>query len=267
MFGRPPLAPLIDGAIAAATFLAVAWAAIKAGGISAGSSGDTLGVLSYPTLDVLALAAGMRMFGGAWRSRPFLLVAAGLLVMLAADCGYAVSAMSYRIGGALDNGWLLAYLCFTAAACGPLAATTRAVRDERRFRPIRLAMVGLALVATNIAATIGGHTVDTAVGMIVTGFCSAALAGLIITRTAVVLRARDRAGRRERPASTDALAAQREADVGRGELAAERERLLESGSRFRAIFEHAGLANGARRRRPGGAHGEPGRAAARCEIC
>ena len=60
VFGRPALVPLIDGAIAAATFLVVAWAAVIVGGISAGSTADTLGVLSYPTLDVLALAAGVR---------------------------------------------------------------------------------------------------------------------------------------------------------------------------------------------------------------
>ena len=242
VFGRPPLLPVIDGAIAAATFLVVAWAAIKVGGVSAGSTAQTLGVLLYPTLDVLMLAAGVRMFGCVWRSRALLLVAVGLLAMLAADLLYAISAMSYTIGRALDDGWLLAYLCFAVAACGPMAAVTRAIREELRFRPIRLVLVGLALVATNVAATIGAHAVDTEIEMIVTGLCSVALAGLVIARMAVVLRAHDRARLREKRARTEALAAQREAEAARGELAAEHDRLLDSESRFRAIFEHAGLA-------------------------
>jgi hypothetical protein len=186
-------------------------------GFPAGSTADTLGVLLYPTLDVLALAAGVRMFGAAWRSRPLLLVAAGLLAMLAADCGYAVSAMSYTIGGALDNGWLVAYLCFAVAACSPGTTVTRGAREELRFRPFRLEIVGLALVATNVAATLSAHAVDTEVEMIVTGFCSVALAGLVIARMAVVLRAHDRARLRARRASTDALAAQRDAETARGD--------------------------------------------------
>ena len=193
VFGRRPLLPLIDGAIAAATFLGVAWAAMHAGRMSAGSSAETLGVLSYPTLDVLALAAGVRMFSDRLRSRPLLVVAAGLLAMLGADCGYAVSAMNYTVGGAIDNGWLIAYLCFALVACSPVAAVTRAVPEELRFRPFRLAMVGLALVATNVATTIGAHAVDTDGEMIIMGFCSVALAGLVIARMAVVLRAYDRA--------------------------------------------------------------------------
>jgi hypothetical protein len=41
-FGRLPVLPLIDGAIAATTFLAVAWGAISVSGASAGSTAATV---------------------------------------------------------------------------------------------------------------------------------------------------------------------------------------------------------------------------------
>jgi hypothetical protein len=230
-FGRLPVLPLVDGAIAAATFLAVAWGAISVSGVSAGSTAATVGALLYPTLDVLVLAAGVRMFQSVWKRAPLLVIGAGLLAMLVADSGYAVSAMSYQIGGALDSGWLVGYLCFAIAALTPSTTLTRAEPEELRFRPGRLAVVGLALVATNAASALGAYAVSTDAELIVTAICSVGLAGLVIARMAVVFRAHDRARVREAQARADAVRAQHEAEAARRELAAEHGRLLESDQR------------------------------------
>ena len=142
----------------------------------------------------------------------------------------------------LDSGWLFGYLCFSLAALTSSTTLTSAEPEELRYRPGRLALVGLALVATNVASALGAYAVNTDAELIVTVICSVVLAAFVVARMAIVIRAHDRALAREAGAREQAVLAQHEAEAARRELAAEHARLLESEIRFRAIFEHAGLA-------------------------
>jgi hypothetical protein len=63
--GRVPALPLIDGAIATATLFVLAWVGLALTTESVSSAGASLGLLAYPTLDVVALAVGVRLFGDA----------------------------------------------------------------------------------------------------------------------------------------------------------------------------------------------------------
>ena len=211
---RPWTLAFVDAAIAASTFVVIGWAAINAAGASAGSTAASLGVLVYPTLDVLVLAAGVRLFGAMWRKLPLVLVWCGLAAMLVADTGYAMSSLSYTVGGALDNGWLLGYLGFAVAAQCPTGAAPSATVEQLRLRPGRLVAVGLALIATSVAGEISAYAVNDMVELVFTAATSAVLATLVMVRMAIVLRAHDRVREREQQAL----------------------------NRFTAIFEHAGLA-------------------------
>jgi diguanylate cyclase len=80
--------------------------------------GSRLISLAYPLADVLLLVVLARLVTGPGaRTTAYWLLAAAVLLQLGADVVYAVltTVASYS-GGLVDAGWMLAYLCFGAAA-------------------------------------------------------------------------------------------------------------------------------------------------------
>jgi diguanylate cyclase (GGDEF)-like protein len=117
--------------------------------------------LAYPLGDVALIAVLARLLTtpGA-RTAAFRLLTAALLLLLAADVGFAVlSTMASYDGGATDALWILAYACWGAAALHPsmrpLTEPVPAAPGARlTFR--RFALLGLTtLVAPAVLATQG----------------------------------------------------------------------------------------------------------------
>ena len=89
-------------------------------------TGDGIGAVAiavgYPVLDIALLRVAVRIYRGHRSLRaPVMILAGGLGLMLLADIGYALEDFgnSYVVGSLLDPLWLLAYLCFAAAALHP----------------------------------------------------------------------------------------------------------------------------------------------------
>ena len=80
----------------------------------------------YVMLDVLVLALVIRMaIGGGDRSRAYLLMTAGWLVLVAADAGRALLVLlgTYDPSSPVEAGWLVAYALWGAAVLDPSVAT------------------------------------------------------------------------------------------------------------------------------------------------
>jgi hypothetical protein len=80
----------------------------------------------YVVLDVLVLALVIRLaIGGGDRSRAYLLMAAGWLVLVAADMGRALLVLlgTYDPSSPVEAGWLVAYALWGAAVLEPSVAT------------------------------------------------------------------------------------------------------------------------------------------------
>ena len=87
--------------------------------------------LGYPTIDLILLLVLFKLaHGNAERRTIFFLLAAGLLLRLVADAGYALSnfGTTYVTGDPADAFWLLSYAFFGAALLHP--AVARAKMDE-----------------------------------------------------------------------------------------------------------------------------------------
>lgn len=87
--------------------------------------------LGYPTIDLILLLVLFKLaHGNAERRTIFLLLAAGLLLRLVADAGYALAnfGTTYVTGDPADAFWLLSYAFFGAALLHP--AVARAKMDE-----------------------------------------------------------------------------------------------------------------------------------------
>jgi diguanylate cyclase len=112
----------------------------------------------YVVLDVLVLALVIRLaIGGGDRSRAYLLMTAGWLVLVVADLGRAVLVLlgTYDPSSPVEAGWLVAYALWGAAVLDPSVATlTDAVPAPRtgltRARLVSLA--GASLMAPAILA-------------------------------------------------------------------------------------------------------------------
>src|SRR5690349_875239 len=116
---------LLDASIVATGVGLLFWAFVIQPiiGNSSISSTTKLISLAYPAADALMLAIVLRLFaGGALRTASARLLVAAVLLVLGSDISFSVvtSYTSYD-GGIFDLGWLLSYVCWTAAALHPSA--------------------------------------------------------------------------------------------------------------------------------------------------
>ena len=101
----------------------------------------------YVVLDVLVLALVIRLaIGGGDRSRAYLLMTAGWLVLVAADLGRAVLVLlgTYDPASPVEAGWLVAYALWGAAVLDPSVATLTDPVPAPRTGLTRARLVSLA---------------------------------------------------------------------------------------------------------------------------
>jgi diguanylate cyclase len=101
----------------------------------------------YVVLDVLVLALVIRLaIGGGDRSRAYVLMTAGWLVLVAADLGRAVLVLlgTYDPSSPVEAGWLVAYALWGAAVLDPSVATLTDPVPAPRTGLTRARLVSLA---------------------------------------------------------------------------------------------------------------------------
>jgi diguanylate cyclase (GGDEF)-like protein len=146
----------------------------------------------YVVLDVLVLALVIRLaIGGGDRTRAYLLMTAGWLVLVAADAGRAVLVLlgTYDPASPVEAGWLVAYALWGAAVLDPSVATlTDPVPAPRAgLTRTRLAcLAGTSLMAPTILAIQALRDQRLDIPVIVTG--CAALFLLVLVRLADLVR-------------------------------------------------------------------------------
>ena len=110
---------------------------------------ERLTSIGYPTMDFLLLAALFQsLFRGRTRGRLLTWVAAALLLQTAADLVYARLMLSglYTMGGWVDAGWLLSYMCWGFATLSReprQPAEARATRAGLPWAPLGLMFLAL----------------------------------------------------------------------------------------------------------------------------
>jgi diguanylate cyclase (GGDEF)-like protein len=214
----------LDGAIAAVA-CATFGAAFVLGPVVTDTAGESLaGALTniaYPIGDLTLLA--MLLVTSAtvgWRgSRGLLLLAAGMAIFAIADTLYLVQNAqdTYRPGGVLDSGWLLALLAIAAGAAYSAARPdprrvqpNPAVSRERAIVPVAAGLAALLILSLQPLASFN------AAGQI----CAAATLALVLTRMAFSQRETAQLLiEREREASEDPLTGLANRRVLLGDLA------------------------------------------------
>jgi diguanylate cyclase (GGDEF)-like protein len=165
--------------------------------------------LAYPLGDVLLLAMVARLVTspGA-RTAAYRLLGLALLLLLAADAGYAVlNLVSSYEGGLVDAGWLLSYVAWGAAALHPSMRSMSEVAPDQaaRFFHWRLALLAMtSLMAPAVLAEQGVRHQSIDVAAIVLG--SVVLFLLVVLRMAgLVAKVQDQAGQLAALAHHDGL--------------------------------------------------------------
>jgi diguanylate cyclase len=146
----------------------------------------------YVVLDVLVLALVIRLaIGGGDRSRAYMLMTAGWLVLVAADLGRAVLVLlgTYDPSSPVEAGWLVAYALWGAAVLDPSVATLTDPVPALRTGLTRARLVSLAgasLMAPAILAVQALRDQRLDIPVIVTG--CALLFLLVLVRMADLVR-------------------------------------------------------------------------------
>ncbi|MDP8978558.1 MAG: EAL domain-containing protein [Actinomycetota bacterium] len=154
----------------------------------ASTLGAQLVSAAYPLMDVALVGVTVRLaLAGGLRNRSYYLLGAAITALLVSDVAYLFAEMGgwYRVGGVLDAGWLVSYVCFGAAALHPsMRALCRPTPGaENRLGPQRL--IALMVAALTAPVTLGvqdarGAPVDIPFAVA----CSVVLFGLVVIRMA-----------------------------------------------------------------------------------
>jgi PAS domain S-box-containing protein len=152
-FGRDLLS-YVDALVVAIAIATLGWAALLSGSLGSGAEMARLVSVAYPVLDVVLLAALLRVFfvRGVRTSSYYVLVASVSLLILS-DTWYVVPALTnqYVAGSWRDLGWIGSYVLAGAAGLHPSMA--RFVVSRPSFLGVRrVILLGLSLVALALAA-------------------------------------------------------------------------------------------------------------------
>ncbi|MDQ3710594.1 MAG: diguanylate cyclase, partial [Actinomycetota bacterium] len=183
-------ASVVDASIIATGVGLVAWLFLVSPYASYGGSTFEAQVVSaaYPVMDVALIAIAVRLaLAGGLRNRSYYLLGAGIAVALVADVVYVLAEMGgwYRVGGLLDGGWLVSYVCFGAAALHPSmrALSEPTPGEDARLGPGRLlALMAASLTAPVILGIQHARGVPVDIPLVVA--CSVVLFGLVVIRMA-----------------------------------------------------------------------------------
>jgi PAS domain S-box-containing protein len=191
------------------------WAFLVPGGIPDGSTAARLVNVAYPVADLVLLALILRaLFLRGKRSTSYWLLLAAVLPLFLADAGKIIPTVtaSYQPGGWLGTSWLLSYVLLAAAAIHPSMAHLVAPREEEDTSlPVRRALVlGVGLVAVP-AAMIALYLRGSAADGVGDEIASLLVAVVVVLRGGFLVR----------------------------DLERMRQKVVQSGRRFRMVFERA----------------------------
>jgi diguanylate cyclase len=204
-------AGLIDAAIIATGFGLLSWTFLMKPIATDASLSllEQLISLAYPLGDVLLLAMVARLATSPGsRTTAYRLLGLALVLLLAADIGYAVLALvsSYE-GGLVDAGWLLSYVIWGAAALHPSMRSMSEVAPDQatRFTHRRLALLATtSLMAPAVLVQQGLRHQPIDVGAI--AFGSVVLFLLVVLRMAgLVAQVQGQSAKTQHQALHDAL--------------------------------------------------------------
>jgi diguanylate cyclase (GGDEF)-like protein len=170
----------LDGIVTGLTAASVATA--LALGESLQDSGGTALVIVYPIADLLLLVllAGALAVIGRGAGAIWWLLTAGAALFVLTDTVYAyrVVAGTYEVGGVLDTGWGVAFLCFGLAAChAPRQRGTRAFDGMRA-----LVVPGICALTALVLLLVGySRQSDALAGVLAFGAVLGALARTVLT--------------------------------------------------------------------------------------
>ena len=127
--------------------------------------------IAYPLGDILMLCVLVRLVVvGGTRNASVRLLTIGALGVLAADSAYGWIQLhgSWKVGGPTDLGWVVFYLCWTAAALHPAMGelTVEQPRRTRGLSPVTLALLSAAALAAPVLGVwrdVAGVPVDAGV--------------------------------------------------------------------------------------------------------
>jgi len=142
--------------------------------------------IAYPLGDIVILLVLARLvFGAGTRNTSVRLLATGALALLAADVAYGWIQLngSWKVGGPVDVGWVLLYVCWGAAALHPAMGdlTVEQPQRVRHLKPGTLVLLSGATLPAPLLI-VWRNAVGTPRDTAIIAGASAALFGLVMLR-------------------------------------------------------------------------------------
>jgi signal transduction histidine kinase len=227
----------LDAALVTVAFALCQWVFVMRGvAKGSGSLTDRSVALSYPTMDIVLLAA-LAFFAltPAWRTVAYRYLALSLAAMLVADEVYALSPNAYSGTSWLDTGWMASYILWAVAALSPSmrALSERAPSATPGLTRSRLLVLGAAL-GTAPAVLVAERALGRGVDADAVAIGATILSALVLARLGGIVQTLDRLREREGVARA-------EAESAHLRLAQRNEQLLEADrlkDEFVALISH-----------------------------
>jgi PAS domain S-box-containing protein len=192
-YGRDVLS-YFDALVIAVAVALFAWLALFHGSFESARNLADLVSLAYPVLDLLVLAALLRMFfvhGG--RTIAFYGLASSVVLLLVSDATYVIPSLSasYVPGTWRDCGWLGSYLLVGAVALHP-SMRTFVVPRPSALHVRRVVLLGVAVVLAAVSAMLEQALTGTVAVYPIAGFAGA-VAVFVVVRVVSLIRTLERA--------------------------------------------------------------------------
>ena len=202
----------LDAALVTAAFGLCQWIFLMDGRLHGhGSATEKVVFLSYPTMDIVLLAALVFVaLTPTWRTVAYRYLTVSILLLLVADEIYGASPGTYANTSWLDAGWLISYVLWGVAALHP---SMRELSKPARSDSPRLTRIRLLALAGALATAPGVLVIEavtgTGVDAVAIAIGSTVLSALVLVRLAGVIHALDVLRVDERLARAEAETAQR----------------------------------------------------------
>ena len=234
---RDRWAGFLDAALLTVAFALCQWVFVmRSVAKGSGSLSDRAVALSYPTMDIVLLAA-LAFFAltPAWRTVAYRYLALSIVAMLFADEVYALSPGSYAGTSWLDTFWMSSYILWGVAALSPSmrALSDRAPSVTPGLTRSRLLVLGAAL-GTAPAVLVTERALGRGVDADAIAVGATILSALVLARLGGIVQTLDRLRARERVVRGEAESAHRR-------LAQQNEQLREADrlkDEFVALISH-----------------------------
>ena len=192
-YGRD-LISYADAVVVAIAIGLLTWSALFDGSLGSGADIQRVVSVSYPVLEVVLLAALLRVFFvRGERTWSYAGVSAAVALLLLSDAWYVIPALTdrYVAGTWRDGGWLLSYTLIGAAALHPSMRTFVTPRSGRT--PLRrVILLGLSVFGVAVAAVVQ-QALEGRVHVYALAGASAGAALFVVFRVSGLIRELERA--------------------------------------------------------------------------